>query len=494
MEEQKSTQSAAAEQTMLEELLDHAQVERSDEDAYPIAKKGVAAFMAELLTSSDKYNKIDRTAIDLMIAEIDQRIEGQVNEILHHPEVQKLESTWRSIKYLVDHCDFRENIKVELLNATKQDLTDDFEDSPEIVKSGYYRTLYSQEYGTFGGEPYGLVVTDFDFTTSHEDIRLFQQLASVSAMAHAPLLANANPNVFGEESYEGLPKMRDLKAHFDSPQYARWRSFRENEDTRYIGLCLPRFMLRQPYEPGSNTVREFNFTEDVIDKHENYLWGPSAFALAARCADSFAQYRWCAHIIGPSAGGAVEDLPLHQYEAMGELQTKLPVEVQLTERREYELSEEGFIGLTFRKNSDNAAFFSANSAQKAKTFERNAKDSELNYRLGTQLPYMFLICRVAHYLKVMQREAIGTYKTRKRLQAELVWWLGNYTTSEVDSDKMMARYPFKESMVHVEDVPGIAGWYRIKLQLVPHFKYMGADFTLSLVGKLDKNLSTDRYD
>lgn len=486
-----SVESADAQPGLLDSLLEQAYFERDDAEAYNIAKMGIEAFLGELLMAREKYEKIDRQAIDLMIAEIDQRLEAQVNELLHHKEVQKLESTWRSIAYLIDHCDFRENIKVEILPATKQDLEDDFEDAPELVKSGFYRLVYSDEYGTFGGEPFGVIVTDFDFGAGNEDIRLLQKLASVGAMAHAPVLANASPKLFGSDDFHNLPKMRDLKSHFESPQYARWRTFRENEDSRYIGLCMPRFMLRQPYAPGENTVREFGFVEDVIDQHDHYLWGPSSFALAARCADSFAQFRWCANIIGPRAGGAVEDLPLHQYEAMGELQTKLPVEVQLTERREYELSEEGFIGLTFRKGSDNAAFFSANSVQRAKQFGKNDKDSELNYRLGIQLPYMFIISRVSHYLKVMQRENLGTYKTKDRLQFELSWWLASYTTSSVSNDREMAQYPFKESKVIVEDVPGVAGWYRCKIQLVPHFKYMGADFTLSLVGKLDKNLSTD---
>jgi len=490
-QKENATQSATGEESLLESLLDQAVLPSADADAVDVAKRGVSAFLGELLTSGDKFQKVDRAAVDLMISEIDLRLESQVNAIMHAPEFQKLESTWRSLKYLVDHSDARQNVQVDVVNTTKQDLMDDFEDSPEIVKSGYYRSLYTSEYGTFGGVPYGAVVTDFDFTHGFEDIRLMSNLASVSAMAHVPLLANTPPEMFGDESFEGLPKMRDLKAHFDSPEYAKWRSFRENDDSRYIGLCMPRFMLRQPYEPGQNTERAFNFNEDVRDQHDNYLWGPASFAMAARCAEAFASTSWCADIIGPQSGGEVEDLPLHQYEAMGKLQTKLPVEVQLSERREYELSEEGIIGLTFRKGSDNAAFFSANSVQKAKTYGRDDKDSELNYRLGTQLPYMFLISRVAHYLKVMQRELIGSYVSREILQSRLQWWLTGHTCSTASTPFMKSKFPFKESGVWVEDVPGNAGWYKIRLQIVPHFKYMGADFSLSLVGKLDKSLAAD---
>jgi len=471
--------------TLLDELLTEAQVPDSDREAYLIAKKGIEAFMGELLQGRSDFGKIDRAVVDQMIAQIDNKITDQVNEVLHAEEFQSLESTWRSVRYLVDHSDHRENVRVELLDVTKQDLIDDFEDSSDITKSAFYRTVYSAEYGTFGGHPYGAMISGFEFNAGHEDIALLKQLAGIAAMAHAPLLANASPTFFGEDSFEALPKLRDLKSLFELPQYLRWRAFRDSEDARYVGLCMPKFLLRVPYDRDHKPVKGFDFAEDVIDKHENYLWGPASFALAARAAESFAAYRWCPNIIGPIAGGAVEDLPVHQYEAMGTLQTKLPVEIQLTERREYELSEEGFIGLTYRKGSDNAAFFSANSCQKAKEFAN--KDDELNFRLGTQLPYMFVITRLAHYIKVMQRENLGSWKTAQELRNELKKWLLQYTSSGPKVDHITkSRRPFRAAEVKVEDVPGQAGWYKCELQVMPHFKYMGADFTLSLVGKLDK--------
>jgi type VI secretion system protein ImpC len=471
--------------SLLDELLTEAQVPDSDREAYLIAKRGIEAFMGELLQGRSDFGKIDRAVVDQMIAQIDTKITDQVNEVLHDEVFQQLESTWRSVRYLVDHSDHRENVRVELLDVTKQDLIDDFEDSSDITKSGFYRTVYSAEYGTFGGHPYGAMITGWEFDAGHEDIALLKQLAAVAAMAHAPLLANASPKFFGEETFEGLPRLRDLKSLFELPQYLRWRAFRDSEDARYVGLCMPKFLLRVPYDRDHKPVKAFDFTEDVIDKHENYLWGPASYALAARAAESFAAYRWCPNIIGPIAGGAVEDLPVHQYEAMGTLQTKLPVEIQLTERREYELSEEGFIGLTYRKGSDNAAFFSANSAQKAKEFAN--KDDELNFRLGTQLPYMFVITRLAHYIKVMQRENLGSWKTAAELRNELKKWLQQYTSSGPKVDHITkSKRPFRQAEVKVEEVPGQAGWYRCELQVMPHFKYMGADFTLSLVGKLDK--------
>ena len=474
--------------SLLEELLSEARVSPQQE-TYGIAKQGVEAFIAQVVGSSDKYKKIDKAAVDAMIAEIDQRLSSQINEILHHQQFQKLESSWRSLKYLIDKVNFRENVRVEVLNCSKQDLIDDFEDSPEIPKSGLYRTVYSAEYGTFGGKPFGLMVSSFDFGPGPQDTGLLVNVAAVASMAHAPFFGNAGPEFFGEESFNTLPKLKDLKSLFEGPQYARWHSFRESEDARYVGLCMPRFLLRLPYGQETIPVKSFNFTEDVVGHHDRYLWGPASIALATRVADSFAKYRWCPNIIGPQAGGAVEDLPLHQYKAMGEIQTKIPTEIQLTERREFELSEEGFIGLTFRKDSNNAAFFSANSCQKAKIFADTpeGKADELNYRLGTQLPYMFVVTRLAHYLKVMQREQIGTWKEKEDLQRELNNWIRQYVADmENPAPAVRSRKPLRAAQIVVEDVPGQPGWYRCGLKVRPHFKYMGASFTLSLVGKLDK--------
>jgi len=250
-----------------------------------------------------------------------------------------------------------------------------------------------------------------------------------------------------------------------------------------------RFLLRMPYGASTIPVKSFNFEEDVIGSHDKYLWGNAAVAMATRVADSFAKYRWCPNIIGPQAGGTVEDLPLHQYEAMGEIQTKIPTEVQLTERREYELSEEGFIGLTFRKDSNNACFFSANSVQKAKYFGQSpeGREAETNYRLGTQLPYMFIMNRLAHYLKVLQREQIGSWKERVDLERELNTWIGQYVADMDDpAPGVRSRRPLRKASIEVKEVEGQPGWYRCDLKVRPHFKYMGAAFTLSLVGKLDK--------
>ncbi|HEX5745909.1 MAG TPA: type VI secretion system contractile sheath large subunit [Archangium sp.] len=479
---------AAVSPSLLDEILSEAKIKPKDE-GYDIARKGVEAFIAEMLAPNRSEERIDKALVDAMIAEIDKRLTSQVNEIMHHEEVQKLESSWRSLKFLVDRVDFRENIRVEMLNVSKEDLLKDFEDSPEVVKSGLYRLVYSNEYGVFGGKPYGLLLGNYDFGPGPQDIDLLRKCASVAAMAHAPFIANASPEMFGEQNFLNLPNLKDLKSLFEGPQYARWHSFRESEDARYVGLCMPRFLLRLPYGEKTIPVKAFNFTEDVVGQHDKYLWGHASTAFATRVADSFAKFRWSPNIIGPQSGGAVEMLPLHQYEAMGEIQTKIPTEVMLTERREYELSEEGFIGLVFRKDADNAAFFSANSAQKAKFFGSTpeGKAAETNYRLGTQLPYMFIMTRLAHYVKVLQREQIGSWKERSDLERELNQWMSQYIADMDDpAPAVRSRRPLRAARVTVEDVEGQPGWYRCSLQVRPHFKYMGASFTLSLVGKLDK--------
>jgi type VI secretion system protein ImpC len=476
------------EASLLDDILSETQLKPTDE-GYDVTRKGIQALMKELLSPKHQNEKVDKSFADALIAEIDEKITKQVDVILHHPDFQKLESAWRGLKFLIDHTDFRENIKVEVLNVSKQDLMTDFEDAPEITKSGLYRIAYTAEYGTFGGKPYGAMFSNYEFGPGPQDIQLLQNCAAVAAMAHAPFFGAGGPAFFGDKDFLKLPNLRDLHAIFEGPQYTKWQSFRSSEDSRYIGLCMPRFLLRLPYGNKTVPAKNFSFEEDVVGRHERYLWGSATFAMASRVADSFAKFRWCPNIIGPQAGGTVEDLPLHQYEAMGEIQTKCPTEVQISERREFELSEEGFIALTFRKDADNACFFSANSCQKPKTFGQSAegKEAELNYRLGTQLPYMFVVCRIAHYIKVLQREQIGSWKERLDLENELNKWIGQYVADmDAVSPAVRGRRPLRKAQITVEDVPGNAGWYKVDMKVRPHFKYMGAFFTLSLVGKLDK--------
>lgn len=482
------SKSVATEVGILDRIIAETKLTPEDE-AYNVAKQGIAVFIEELLKPQNKNEPIKKALVDRMISEIDAKLSRQMDEILHNPDMQSLESTWRGLKLLVDRTDFRENNKIEILNVSKQDLLDDFEDAPEIFKSGLYKHVYTAEYGQFGGMPVGSIVGNYYFGPSSPDVKLMQYISAVACMSHAPFIAAAGPQFFGLESFSGLPDMKDLKDHFEGPLFTKWQSFREQEDARYCGLTLPRFLLRNPYDPEENPVKSFSYKENVSESHEHYLWGNTAFAFATRLTDSFAKYRWCPNIIGPRSGGAVEDLPLHHFESMGEIETKIPTEVLVSDRREYELAESGFIALTMRKGSDNAAFFSASSVQKPKFFgiSEEGKTAELNYKLGTQLPYLFVISRLAHYVKVLQREQLGSWKERTDLERELNKWIRQYIADQENpSAEVRGRRPLRAAQIMVSDVEGEPGWYRVTVNVRPHFKYMGADFTLSLVGKLDK--------
>ncbi|MGK9237206.1 type VI secretion system contractile sheath large subunit [Inquilinus limosus] len=474
--------------SLLDEILQKTQLRPSD-DGYDVARKGVAAFVSELLKPSAQNERINVGLVDNMVAEIDLKLGAQVNEILHAPAFQRLESAWRSVKFLVDRTDFRQNIRLNLLTASREELLQDFEDSPEISKSGLYKHVYTNEFGQFGGRPFAAMVADIAFGPGSQDIKLLQDMSAVAAMSHAPLIGGASPEFFGLDTYEGLANLRDIQAILEGPKFAKWRAFRDSEDSRYVGLAMPRFLLREPYHPGSIQARSFNFDEEAAGRSENYLWGNAAFALASRLTESFAKYRWCPNIIGPQSGGTVEDMPVHLFESMGQTQAKIPTEVLISDRREYELAEQGFVPLTMRKDSNNAAFFSANSVKRPKVFANTpeGKAEELNYRLGTQLPYLFIVSRLAHYIKVMQRENIGSWKSRTELESELSNWIRQYVSDQENpSASVRSRRPLRRAEIKVEDVEGEPGWFRVSMTVQPHFKYMGADFSLSLVGKLDK--------
>ncbi|CDG19881.1 conserved hypothetical protein (probable component of the SST VI cluster) [Xenorhabdus poinarii G6] len=487
-EENGTAIASGATTSLLDEIMSQARM-TPENDGYYIAKQGVAAFIGSILDTGSNEEPINKLLVDKMIVELDKKLSEQMDEILHAKPFQELESSWRSLKILVDRTDFRENIRINIIHATKDELLEDFEFSPEIIQSGFYKHVYSAGYGQFGGEPVAAVIGNYAFSNTTPDIKLMQYVSSVGAMAHAPFLSSVSPEFFGINSFTELPAIKDLKSVFEGPSHTKWRVLRESEDSRYLGLTAPRFLLRLPYSTVENPIKNFNYQENVSRDHEHFLWGNTAYLLAGCLTDSFAKYRWCPNIIGPQSGGAVSDLPVHLYEAMGQVQAKIPTEVLVTDRREFELAEEGFITLTMRKGSDNAAFFSANSVQKPKVFPntREGKIAETNYKLGTQLPYMFIINRLAHYIKVLQREQIGSWKERQDLERELNMWLKQYIADQENPPTdVRSRRPLRAAEIKVLDVEGDPGWYQVAMQVRPHFKYMGASFELSLVGRLDK--------
>ncbi|MDF0673900.1 MAG: type VI secretion system contractile sheath large subunit [Nitrospira sp.] len=493
MAETQETQStkapvAAAETSLIEQMLKPLDIRPQDE-VYSDAKRALEELIRHLLAPERKDMKVNQAMVADMIAEMDKKLSAQVDAILHQATFQKLESAWRGLKLAVDRTNFRENIQFEMLNVSKEELLTDFVEAPDITKSALYKHMYTAEFGQFGGNPIGALIANYEFGPGPQDVKLLQYVSSVATMAHAPFVAAAGPKFFGMESYLRLPNLRDLKTHFEGPQYTKWNAFRDSEDSRSVGLCVPRFLLRLPYGQETNPAKMFNYNESLSNGHESYLWGNMAFAFATRLTESFARSRWYTDIIGPSSGGTVDDLPVHVFEAMGGVETKIPTEILISGEREKELADAGFIALTMRKGSDNACFFSANSSQRPKTFGQSAegKVAEANYRLGTQLPYLFIINRLAHYIKVLQTEKLGGTKDRADLERELNTWISQYVSAmDVVTDEVSRRRPLRDAQVTVSDVEGNPGWYRVDLKVVPHIKYMGAFFTLSLVGKLDK--------
>jgi len=458
-----------------------------DDETKRMYRRAVEEFLRRVVATPEV--KIDKALIDSYVAEIDHRLSLQIDEILHHPDVQKLESAWRGLKFVVDQTDFRENMKIHILNVSKDELLEDFENSPEIPKSGLYQHIYTAEFGTAGGEPIGAMIANYEFGPGPRDIALMQKVSAVAAMAHCPFVAAAGPEMFGVDDFRELPKLKDLQSIFEGPQYTKWNSFRDTPDSRYFALTMPRFLLRHPYDPDANPVKAFNYSEQVTDDHRKYLWGNASFAFATRLSDSFARSRWTMNCTGPQAGGMVQNLILHQYKTLEGIETKIPTEVLISDRREFELAESGFIGLTMYKNTDKACFFSANSVQKPKTYPdtKEGQRDQTNYKLGTRLPYMMMISRLAHYLKVIQRDNLQTWQSPTKMQTELSDWMRQYAADMDNPTAEVAnRRPIRKFNIEVSEVPGEVGFYKVDMQVMPHLKFEGANFTLSLVGKLDK--------
>ncbi len=446
----------------------------------------VQVFLERLKQSGQKVERLDKTLLDHHIAELDQQISRQLDAVMHHPEFQKVESVWRGLKFLVDRTDFRANVKVELLDVSKEDLRQDFEDCPEVIQSGLYRHTYIAEYDTPGGEPIGAVISNYEFDASAQDVALLRNISKVSAAAHMPFIGAVGAKFFLKENMEEVSAIKDIGNYFDRAEYIKWKSFRDTDDSRYIGLTMPRVLGRLPYGPDTVPVRSFNYVEQVKGPdHEKYLWTNAAFAFAANMVRSFIKNGWCVQIRGPQAGGAVTDLPIHLYDLGTGNQVKIPSEVMIPETREFEFANLGFIPLSYYKNRDYACFFSANSAQKPALYD--TPDATANSRINARLPYIFLLSRIAHYLKLIQRENIGTTKDRRLLELELNNWVRGLVTEMTDpGDDLQASHPLRDAKVVVEDIEDNPGFFRVKLYAVPHFQVEGMDVNLSLVSQMPK--------
>ncbi|WP_313111161.1 type VI secretion system contractile sheath large subunit [Pseudescherichia sp.] len=446
----------------------------------------VKVFMQCLQKSGQKVEKLDKTILDHHIAELDFQIGRQLDEVMHHEAFQRTEGIWRGLKSLVDKTDFRQNVKLELLDLSKEELRQDFEDAPEIIQSGLYKQTYIAEYDTPGGEPIAAVISAYEFDASAQDVALMRNISKVSAAAHMPFIGSAGPKFFLKESMEQVAAIKDIGNYFDRAEYIKWKSFRETDDARYIGLVMPRVLGRLPYGPDTVPVRSFNYVEQVKGPdHDKYLWTNASFAFAANMVKSFINNGWCVQIRGPQAGGAVQDLPIHLYDLGTGNQVKIPSEVMIPETREFEFANLGFIPLSYYKNRDYACFFSANSTQKPALYD--TADATANSRINARLPYIFLLSRIAHYLKLIQRENIGTTKDRRLLELELNTWVRGLVTEMTDpGDALQASHPLRDANVVVEDIEDNPGFFRVKLFAVPHFQVEGMDVNLSLVSRMPK--------
>ena len=422
-----------------------------------------------------------KSHISWLISNLQRRISNQLDAIIHDPGFMAMESAWRSLAYMVAQVDFSENCSVSVLNVNKQALIDDFEDSPEIHRSNLYQIVYSSEYGQLGGKPYGAIIGNYYFTPKLPDIRLLQKIAGVCAMAHAPFISAAAAEFFHIDEYSKFSKLRDLKSIFEQPSYEKWKTFRESPDARYIGLTLPSFLLRQPYE---EEIGNIEYKERVKSSDNDLLWGNAAFAFATRLADSFAKYRWCLNITGKEAGLITGLITQNKSTQAGQIATQFI----LTDKREAEVVSLGFIPLSVHKGDDSSAFYSAYSVHDPKiSATQNQQEDELSRRLGAQLPYLLIISRISQYLKIMQREHIGSWKNRRDIDHELNNWLRQYV-SDMDNPApgVRARRPLRNAEIKVREVEGKSDWFMTKIKVIPHVKYMGNAFVLAETGKLDK--------
>ncbi len=464
-----------------------------DQDA--AAKESKGAMMAAALRAfvdaigqlDHPVEKVNKELLDGMIARIDQQISTQLDDVLHHATFQQIESTWRGLKLLVDRTDFRKNVRIEVVNTSKGALRESFEDAPELVQSALYKHVYRDAYDTPGGDPYSVMVTSYEFENSPQDMALLQQVSKVAAAAHCPFIGSVGPRFFGKKSMEEWRKIPDLKAHLSTNDYIKWKAFRETEDSRYVGLVFPRVLLRLPYGRETIPVKSFNYTENVTGAdHEKYLWGNATFAFATNMVKAFMRDGWCVQIRGPESGGRVSDLPVHLYDVGRGKQMKIPTEVLLDETLEFTCANLGFIPLSQYKDRDYACFFSAQSTQRPIEYD-NAPEATANSRINARLPYIFLASRLAHYLKVIQRENIGATKDRGRIEEELNHWLRGLIGEMKNPDEAyIAKYPLRAAKATVYDIEENPGFYRVEMMIMPHFQIEGMDITLSLVGKMPK--------
>jgi type VI secretion system protein ImpC len=458
------------------------------DEARDAVQQAVRTLAAQALVNTKVISTDAYRSIEAIIAEIDHKLSEQVNLILHHPDFQQLEGAWRGLAYLVNNTETDEMLKIKVFNVSKKELGRQLKryKGTGWDQSPFFKKIYEAEYGQFGGEPFGCLVGDYYFDHSPPDVEMLGELSHNAAAAHCPFIAGASPTVMQMNTWQELANPRDLTKIFTNTEYAAWRSLRESDDSRYVGLAMPRFLARLPYGAKTNPVEEFDFEEDTGSAdHRKYAWANSAYAMATNINRSFKYYGWCTSIRGVESGGVVEDLPVHTFPSDdGGVDMKCPTEIAISDRREAELAKNGFMPLVHRKNSDIAAFIGAQSLQKPQ--EYYDPDATANANLSARLPYMFACCRFAHYLQCIVRDKIGSFKERRDMEDWLNTWIRNYVdgSPQSSSQEVKAMKPLAAAEVTVQEVEGNPGYYTSQFFLRPHYQLEGLTVSLRLVSKL----------
>jgi type VI secretion system protein ImpC len=485
-EAKRAKKGAAVETTeevgLLDQIIDEG---RFSDSAKERGKDLVKEFVAQVIDGSMTVAKDAEMMINARIAQIDHLLSIQVSEVLHHADFQKLEGSWRGLHHLVHQSETGTMLKIRVMNCNKREMLRDLQRAPEFDQSALFKKIYEEEYGVFGGAPFGAMIGDYEFGKHPEDIELLERVSQVAAAAHAPFFSAASSDMMNLDNYTQLDRPRDLAKIFDTTEYAKWKSFRQSEDSRYVGLCLPRTLGRLPYGRDTKPVEAFSFEEGVDGTdHDKYLWMNAAYSMGTRLTNSFSRHGMCVAMRGVEGGGLVEGLPVHNfYTDEGDVVMKCPTETPITDRREKELADLGFIPLVHCKGTDYAAFFSAQSGQKPKLYDDDAANA--NARLSTQLPYIMAVSRFAHYLKAMMRDKIGSFMSREEAETFLNRWITGYVTPDDSaSPAAKAERPLREARVDVAEVPGKPGVYKAVAFLRPHFQLDELTVSLRLVAEL----------
>lgn len=459
------------------------------------AEELVRTLAEEALKGTMTFDKNVAVTLNKYITAIDAAVSKQLNAVMHHPDFLKLEGSWRGLHHLVMSSETSTSLKLKVLNVSKKDLFKDVDKAVEFDQSQIFKKLYENEFGTPGGEPYGALIGDYEFSNHPEDLELLSKMSNVAAASFCPFVTASDPKLFGFDGGWGdLSKPRDLAKIFDTVEYAKWKSFRESDDSRFVALTMPRVLARLPYGATTKPVEAFGYEEGEFDNkgnakamdHNNYCWMNSAYVMGTKLTDAFAKYGWCVAIRGAEGGGKVEGLPAHVFKSDdGDPDLKCPAEIGITDRREKELSDLGFLPLCHYKNTDYAVFFGAQTAQKPKKYDTPAATA--NAAISARLPYIMASSRIAHYLKVMARDKIGSFMEAKDCEAWLNRWISNYVNSNPDAgQEMKAKYPLAEAKVSVAEIPGKPGSYNAVAYLRPWLQFEELTTSLRMVARIPK--------